>query len=144
MEVQEAAKVINESVDKNAKVIFGIMKDEKLKKGHIRIIVIATGFPESAHAATSAAAERSLFAMPAEKREEEHGRIYHEILKRGEDRAETKGEKREKESAREIKAEEKEEPIVTATPHTREAAPVAPADDDTWGAIPSFLRRHKK
>ena len=48
MEVQEAAKVISESIDKNAKVIFGIMRDEKLKKGQIRIIVIATGFPESA------------------------------------------------------------------------------------------------
>ena len=48
MEVQEAAKVVNESVDKNAKVIFGMMKDNKLKKGQMRIIVIATGFPEQA------------------------------------------------------------------------------------------------
>ncbi len=96
MEVQEAAKVINESVDKNAKVIFGMMKDEKLKKGQIRIIVIATGFPESPAHASHSGAERSLFALPVEKREEERGRIYHEILKREEKeggKAEAKAEK---------------------------------------------------
>lgn len=133
MEVQEAAKVISESVDKNAKIIFGIMRDEKLKKGHIRIIVIATGFPEGASHLGHAAPERSLFALPAERQEEEHGRIYHEMLKR-EERSEKKDA---------MKAE-KEEPIVTATPHKREPVPTAPEDDETWGAIPSFLRRHKK
>jgi cell division protein FtsZ len=137
MEVQEAAKVISESVDKNARIIFGIMRDEKLKKGQLRIIVIATGFPEGASHSTHAASERSLFALPLEKREEEHGRIYHEILKR-EEKGETKGDKKE------AGKEEKEEPIVTAAPHKREAAALIPEDDDTWGAIPSFLRRHKK
>jgi len=83
MEVQEAAKVISESIDKSAKVIFGIMRDEKLKKGQIRIIVIATGFPDAVHASNSGL-ERSLFSMSAEKHEEERGRIYHEILKRDE------------------------------------------------------------
>ena len=85
MEVQEAAKVISESIDKNAKVIFGIMRDEKLKKGQIRIIVIATGFPDVLRGPSShRILERSLFSMPAEKREEERGHIYHEILKRDE------------------------------------------------------------
>lgn len=137
MEVQEAAKVVNESVDKNAKVIFGIMRDEKLKKGQLRIIVIATGFPESAAHAGHAGPERSLFAMPVDRREEERGRIYHEILKRDEKPAEDKEEK--------VEAPiEKEEPIVTATPHKRENTPPAPEDDEAWGAIPAFLRRHKK
>jgi len=136
MEVQEAAKVINESVDKNAKVIFGMMKDEKLKKGHIRIIVIATGFPESAAHAAAPIFERSLFSLPTEKREEERGRIYHEILKREE--------KTEKEEKRDMKEIKKEEPIVTAQPHKREPVPSVPEDDESWGAIPAFLRRHKK
>ena len=40
---------------------------------------------------------------------------------------------------------EKEEPIVTAAPQKRdEITPPAPEDDEAWGAIPSFLRRHKK
>ncbi len=144
MEVQEAAKVINESVDKNAKIIFGMMKDEKLKKGQIRIIVIATGFPDtSPHIHTGP--ERSLFAMPAERRDEERGRIYHEILKREEKPEEEKGKgKRVAEEIAPAPVVEKEEPIVTATPHKREEAPPAPEDDEAWGAIPAFLRRHKK
>lgn len=152
MEVQEAAKVINESIDKDAKIIFGMMKDEKLKKGQVRIIVIATGFPESAaHASHSATTERSLFAMAPELREEERGRIYHEVLKRDEKdgkkkEEETKiAEKNEKKEAPLILPIEKEEPIVTAVPHKRHESIIpASEDDEAWGAIPSFLRRHKK
>jgi cell division protein FtsZ len=138
MEVQEAAKVINESVDKNAKIIFGMMRDEKLKKGQIRIIVIATGFPDSSPS-VHLGPERSLFAMPSEKRGEERGRIYHEILKRED---EPKSKHVEKEEV--LEPLEKEEPIVTATPHKREEMPAVPEDDESWGAIPAFLRRHKK
>ena len=144
MEVQEAAKVINESVDKNAKIIFGMMKDEKLKKGQIRIIVIATGFPESSAHASHSGPERSLFAMAPERREEERGRIYHEVLKRDDKKEETEDvnvkEKKEESST----IVEKEEPIVTALPHKRDIVAPAPEDDEAWGAIPSFLRRNKK
>jgi cell division protein FtsZ len=45
VEVHEAAKIITESVDPNAKIIFGAIKDDKLKKNEIRVTVIATGFP---------------------------------------------------------------------------------------------------
>lgn len=140
LEVQEAAKVINEAADKNAKIIFGMMKDSKLKKGQIRIIVIATGFPE--HGAHSVSAiERSLFAMPVERQKEEHGKIYHDVLKRTD-------EKDSIEEAPVKPVKEKEEPIVTAKPKDRvETAPKKPVveeDEDTWGAIPAFLRRHKK
>lgn len=147
MEVQEAAKVIGESVDKNAKVIFGMMRDEKLKKGQIRIIVIATGFPEGALPASSAP-EHSLFSMQSEERHEERGRIYHEIFRRSEP---------EPVAAEPVKEEEKkvedappafpkdEEPIVTAKPREQaDHSTPAPEDDEAWGAIPSFLRRHKK
>ncbi|MEK7539401.1 MAG: cell division protein FtsZ [Patescibacteria group bacterium] len=44
-EIQEAAKVITESIDKDAKVIFGTIRDEKLKKGELKVTVIATNFP---------------------------------------------------------------------------------------------------
>ncbi|OGI70109.1 cell division protein FtsZ [Candidatus Nomurabacteria bacterium RIFCSPLOWO2_01_FULL_42_20] len=47
-EVQEAAKIITESVDPEAKIIFGTIKDDQLKKGEIKITVIATGFPTDA------------------------------------------------------------------------------------------------
>jgi cell division protein FtsZ len=150
LEVQEAAKVISDSVDKSAKVIFGIMRDEKLKKGQIRIIVIATGFPESEAADTgsSTGLERSLFAMPAKEQEETRGKIFNDVLrKHAEEPAPEEAPKEER--------REKPEPIVTAQPKPRDEAPKtvtppsaqqAPAEeeDEAWGAIPSFLRRHKK
>jgi cell division protein FtsZ len=45
-EVQEAAKVITQSVDKDAKIIFGTIKDDRLNKGEVKVTVIATGFPQ--------------------------------------------------------------------------------------------------
>ncbi len=140
MEVQQAAKVINESVDKNAKVIFGMMKDEKVKKGQLRIIVIATGFPEQA---VHLAQETNLFSMAPERRSEERGKIFNEVMRK---RPEPMDEMR---PAREEKpmVMEKEEPMVTAQPTKHEEAPKPPEveeEDESWGAIPAFLRRHKK
>ena len=47
-EIQEAAAAITESVDQDARIIFGAIKDDKLKKNEIKITVIATGFPDEA------------------------------------------------------------------------------------------------
>ncbi len=46
MEINEAAKVITDSIDSQAKVIFGAVTDNQLKKGEIKITVIAAGFGE--------------------------------------------------------------------------------------------------
>jgi cell division protein FtsZ len=43
-EINEAAKVITEAIDRDAKVIFGAVHDDRLKKGEIKITVVATGF----------------------------------------------------------------------------------------------------
>lgn len=45
-EIQEAAKVITASIDQDAKVIFGTTQDDRLRKGDIKITVIASGFPD--------------------------------------------------------------------------------------------------
>lgn len=45
-EIQEAAKIVTESIDSNAKVIFGAFHDQRLKKNEFKITVIASGFPE--------------------------------------------------------------------------------------------------
>ncbi|NDE68327.1 cell division protein FtsZ [bacterium] len=50
-EIQDAAKVITESIDPQAKVIFGTIRDDKLKKNEVKITVIAAGFPEGSPAA---------------------------------------------------------------------------------------------
>lgn len=43
-EIDEAAKIITNEVSPEARIIFGAIKDEKLKKGEIKVTVIATGF----------------------------------------------------------------------------------------------------
>lgn len=67
MEVQEAANAITSSVDSNAKVIFGAINDPALKKGEIKITVIATGFPED----NGISKEVSFFSSSKEDRKEE-------------------------------------------------------------------------
>lgn len=43
-EIGKAAKIITESIEEDAKVIFGAVTDENLKKGQLKATVIATGF----------------------------------------------------------------------------------------------------
>lgn len=45
-EINEAAKVITDSIHPEAKVIFGAVNDPALKKGELKVTVIATGFSE--------------------------------------------------------------------------------------------------
>ncbi len=44
LEINEAANIITESIDPNAKVIFGAVVDDQVHKGDIQITVVATGF----------------------------------------------------------------------------------------------------
>ena len=71
-EIQEAAKIITESVDPNAKIIFGTVRDEKLKKNELKITVIATGFPENV-------SKKSLFQGVEKKEAPEKGKIYNSL-----------------------------------------------------------------
>lgn len=43
-EISEAARIITEHIDSDAKVIFGAVIDDKIQKGYIKITVVATGF----------------------------------------------------------------------------------------------------
>lgn len=121
-EIQEAAKVITESVDPNAKIIFGTSRDEKLRKGEIRITVIASGFPENY-------VKKSMFE---DKEEISRDKIFNSIpiLNRNKDK------EKEKEEVQEIKQEEKPKIEPQPTQNNDE-------DDDDWGAVPAFLRRSK-
>lgn len=72
-EIQDAAKVITESIDPQAKVIFGTVRDDKLKKNEIKVTVIASGFPE-------APTKKTLFQTPTPApAEEKKGRIYNSL-----------------------------------------------------------------
>jgi cell division protein FtsZ len=128
MEIQEAAKIITENVDKDARIIFGAVRDERLKKGEIKITVIASGFPEGNAVAAS------LFGAAARKEKEDSGGIFGSFTKT------SPGEMKEKE-----RKEEKEEmPMEEKTAEKTELKPKAEDDEeDEWGAIPAFLRRKK-
>ena len=63
-EINEAAKVITENIDPNAKVIFGAVQDDKLKKGEIKITVIATGFNGGTPVSSGASKPSSLLTSP--------------------------------------------------------------------------------
>ena len=147
LEVHEAAKIVTESVDPNAKIIFGTSRDEKLKKGEIRVTVIATGFPSATGATPRGSSLFSGFTRSEPVKEREpvathstpapvatpepaepaQGRIFNTPVA----------------------------PVATPTPIIIKDAPEDAAlkptpelkkidlDDDDWGAVPSFLRRPK-
>lgn len=46
-EINDAARIITETIDPDAKVIFGAVIDESFKKGEFKVTVIATGFDEN-------------------------------------------------------------------------------------------------
>jgi cell division protein FtsZ len=124
-----AAKVITESIDPQAKVIFGTVRDDKLKKNEVKVTVIAAGFPEGSPAAL-ATGQKQTFAQqneaPArdEKREDkkEKGRIFNSMS-----------------SVLPIKDIKEKAPVME---EKKEVAPKID-DDDDWGAVPAFLRRSK-
>jgi cell division protein FtsZ len=145
LEIQDAARIITESIDPQARVIFGAIKDDKLKKNELKVTVIATGFPEESNSYNGSynIARKAPAAPPQREREPEiedsepvRGRIFNSIAKKPE-------------TVREP------EPTPTTTPKPnlppelpkRDPKPIDQADDteddDDWGAVPAFLRRSK-
>jgi len=119
-EIQEAAKVITESIDKDSKVIFGTIHDEKLKKGEMKVTVIATGFPTDMP-------KRTLFQMGQNKTTEPQA-----IIMPKENISQTNKEQAKNSSNTDyIKKPEKEDDMFID-------------DTDDWSTIPAFLRRNKK
>ena len=124
-EIQEAAKIITESIDKDAKVIFGTIHDEKMKKGEIKVTVIATSFPADMPRKTlfgTVAPGQTLVKdeAPAVIKKEIHNSLQNgnamsnnDFIKKME------------------KKEVKEEIVIDD-------------DGDDWSAVPAFLRRNKK
>jgi cell division protein FtsZ len=117
-EIQEAAKIITEAKDPDAKIIFGTVKDDSLKKGDIKVTVIATGFPEGAPR------RPNYISFDATTRQE----------------------REQKAEADEAKEEPRTSIFGNPLPPKKPEAP-APApeqsEDDDWGAVPAFLRRKK-
>jgi cell division protein FtsZ len=151
-EVQEAAKVITESVDKDARIIFGTTINDSLKKDEVKVTVIATGFPTS-HKYSEAKKEvystitntqtrpttdirdqqsslRSFFSSPKVQEIEEEEEV---VAVKPEPVVEVKEVKKESVKKEDPKKEVK-----------KEASVIDLTDEsDDWGSIPAFMRRNK-
>ncbi|MFA6397266.1 MAG: cell division protein FtsZ [Candidatus Paceibacterota bacterium] len=116
-EIQDIAKIITESIDKDAKVIFGTIKDDRLKKGEVKVTVIATGFgftPDELPKKTLFQQYQSPTSITREEKKEIHNSL---------------PETPEFPKKIEIKIEDEAE--------------IVEDDQDDWNAVPAFLRRKK-
>lgn len=142
LEIQDAAKVITESIDPNARVIFGAFRDDKLKKDEIKVTVIATGFAEDLHG-TSAGSLFSVGSHYVERREPKEeltpGQIHNAIaeVRTSQHRPITRPVE-----DRPVRTVTDREDSRNAQPKRTEESPVDEEDDSEWG-IPPFLRRSK-
>lgn len=134
-EIQDAAKIITESIDPQAKVIFGTVRDDKLKKNEVKVTVIAAGFPEGSpiNAGVKPASFGAMNEAPA----------------RAEKKVEVEAPKEEVPRRRIFNSvptaptpikDIKDKPMPVE--EKKESKPVVD-DDDDWGAVPAFLRRSK-
>ncbi len=130
LEISEASRVITESIDPQATVVFGTNEDDKLKKNEIKVTVIATGFPDASDDNSLYNSSNSeIFSTTDNTNNEDDnkpptpankGKIFNS-LPNTKDKKETK-----------IKNSKKPERTFTEDD-----------DNDDWGAIPPFLRRSK-
>jgi cell division protein FtsZ len=143
LEVQEAAKIITESVDKDAKIIFGIASDTSLKKDEVKVTVIATGFPTGlsrGHISSQTPSERrdteTVAPEPRIEKKESVKEAIEEVL-------ETETEIEEKRIDNDIKKDDASK--IPATGDRRKTVFKFDDDeeDDEWEALPPFLRRKK-
>ena len=123
-EIQDAAKVITESVDPNAKIIFGTVRDDKLKKGEVKITVIASNFSDNYPRKAA-----SLFQTFGGEEERNKGKIFNVVSQQ---------------LHKETPSKEIPKPTVEEKrPESKPIPPLIEDNDDDWSAVPAFLRRSK-
>jgi cell division protein FtsZ len=142
LEIQDAARVITESIDPQARVIFGAISDEKLKKNELKVTVIATGFPEDsdgdsgnyniARRAPTAVEMSESASEPPSEPVPSRGKIFNSLPKKA-----SLVKPSETSSGNTSKTD-----VLKREPKPMDAADDAD-DDDDWGAVPAFLRRSK-
>jgi cell division protein FtsZ len=140
LEINEAANIITESIDPDAKVIFGAVVDDSIRKGELQITVIATGF--DADRVGENPMEKMSRVTIADSRKQSAPRPFHNIKM---NQAEEKDEEEmnvifpAKNKPRMI-IEEKVPPKVTRTSFQKDSF----MEDDEELEIPAFIRRKMK
>ena len=122
LEVQDAANVITEAIDPDAKVIFGTVVDPMLKKGAVRVTVIATGFPDSGVRSSLFSASQRLTA------------------KKDQDVPPASLRSRTDSKRDEVEVFEKVSKDAVKSTSSSRSSSEGDDDDAGWGGLPSFLR----
>ncbi len=149
-EVQEAADTITKAADPNAKIIFGTTYDESLKKGTVKVTVIATGFTNHGHsndvrstAYTSDAIDKALQddANTKTKADNAESREIHNAISQTIPKTEESVSKntQKKKSIQNIIHTSKPKKTIPKKVNVQKNT----KDDDEFSMIPSFLRRSK-
>ncbi|MFA5022833.1 MAG: cell division protein FtsZ [Candidatus Paceibacterota bacterium] len=124
-ELQEAAKVITESIDPEAKVIFGTIKDDKMKKNEIKITVIACGF-----AADGKKSRDDFKVIETLEPKKETPQLKEEMAK---------AEAEDNKMSKELEVKAASNGLSNLTKDKKDDN----FEDDDWSSIPAFLRRSK-
>lgn len=117
VEVNEAAQIITESIDPDAKVIFGAVIDDKLRKGELKVTVIATGFEGEGSSASKLQLEKEETKSDLETEEKKENKDIFSAVSGPID-------KKKKDSNTNLDS-------------------IEPPEKDEWD-IPAFVRRKKK
>ena len=139
-EIQDAAKIITESMDPVAKVIFGTIKDEKLNKGEVKVTIIASGFPEEFQGKVDRSQQSPSFIRPREDEPKvEKSKIFNIMSSK-----EKEIEPEPIVSEPTVKEVKQAAPVVAEEKPKGGNKPLPPQEDeDEWSAVPAFLRRSK-
>ncbi len=145
LEVQEAAKIITESVDKDAKIIFGIATDPSLKKDEVKVTVIATGFPTgfSTRGHSPSSPSLSEARNDAETIQPEPRLEKKETIKEAIEESKENGDTSEKRIDLDMKPTEEEKKPVAGDRRKTVFKFDDDEEEDEWEALPPFLRRKK-
>jgi len=142
LEINEAANIITESIDPNAKVIFGAVVDETIKKGELQITVVATGF-DSEKVSETLVEKMSRMTIANDS---SNTRDKQAVMSRGEERKESEEELKPRitfpekfESKTKMIIEEKVQPKPVRPSFTSSEKSLE--EDDEELEIPAFIRR---
>lgn len=141
LEINEAANIITESIDPDAKVIFGAVIDESIRKGEIQITVIATGFDAERVGGDSPMEKMSHLTIADSHKQSSNRSFRATPLNQSEEKEEEEMNVifPSKNKPRMI-IEEKVPPKVTRAPFQKDSF----MEDDEELEIPAFIRRKMK
>ncbi len=143
LEIQEAANVITKSVDSNARIIFGTIEDKNLKKGFIKVTVIATGFPNTQSPSLES---DSVLQEKDESTDDKAGKLsafFSNKKNENEDEDELEMIHNELPEEELLNEDSNKKNTKSATGKNKDLDIDEEDDDDDWG-IPSFLKRSLK